>query len=749
MKRVQARRCSRLLTALMLLAAGAAVVYGALHFLPQPAYAPNAAGKTLVINEVVADNLLGLRDTQGNTPDWIELYNYGNSSVVLDGCGLSDDMDDPFRYTFPAGTSIDGGAYLIVFASADGVQTEQTLNAPFGLRAEETLLLTDAEGRLIDKVRLPKKTEPGTAVGRSKKDCATFAVLMTPTPGAFNHSAIYAPLTQLSADVAPPKFSASGGFFAAPFSLELASDDPEAVIYYTLDGSEPDQNSMVYTSPLQITDRSDEKNLYAGLETSALYYSSFIKVNDDPVYKGTVVRAKCCKDNTLSEETATNTYFIAPQYSLPVVSVVTDPASLFDEDRGIYVPGTKMKLWKKYNPETPTARAPTHMHYNDETVQAHAEFFETDGTCLFSDNVGLYISGNSASFQSCKNLGLVSAKKYGSHSAAFHADLFGGSCTNLQDERITLFHTIRLRTSGGGSEYDGTMLKDAYLQQLVAPVYPFTLAYRPCIVFIDGEYWGIHNLREKFEDQYFRQHFGVSADSVTFFKHVDDPEAAEFNQFVDKTASMDLSVKKNYDYIAQHVDIENMVSYFAIECYLNNRDFFGKNVGLWRADDPGQPYGDNRWRFILFDLDAAFLDEQGELLEEIINEMDNSTKYSYIRLFRKLLENDEFRQSLIRTIDEYGQTVFAPQTAFGQLDDMLGVIAPEMREHCSRWQMVRGPVGKLLSFISGEQIRDLFTNWESSQDTLRGQLTARPQQMRELLVKVFGEDATAYLQTEQ
>ncbi len=746
MKRLLTKRHrTRLLTAAFLLLAAAAVVYGALHFLPQPSYPANDAGKTLVINEIAAKNL-PVRNANGGLSDWVELYNYGDAPVELDGFGFSDDADEPFRYTFPHGTTIEGGAYLILYADANGTQTAKKLCAPFGLRADETLLLTDTNGRLIDKARLPATLEEGTAVGRNKNDCREFAVLTTPTPGTFNHSAIYAPLQQLSEEVAPPAFSADGGYYDAPFSLTLTADDPDAVIYYTTDGSEPTRDSETYDAPIPIRSRDGEKNRYAGIETSALYYRFSLKSNDTPVYKGTVIRAKCCKNNVLSEETATQTYFIRPHYSLPVVSVVTDPASLFDEDNGIYVPGTKMKLWKKYNPETPAFTAPPQMHYSDATVDAHAEIYDTDGACLFSGSVGLSISGNTTSYQRCKNLGMVCSKKYGSPASAFRADVFDGGCVNAQGKPITSFRTIRLRTSGGGV-YDGTMLKDAYLQTLAAPEYPFTLAYRPAVVFIDGEYWGIHNFREKYENEYFQQHFGVNRKSVTFFKNDYEEAAAPFNRFVEQAEKLDLSVRQNYDFVAQTVDLDNMIRYFAIECYLNNGDFCGKNVGLWRADDAGKPYGDNRWRFMLYDLDAAFEFSEGELLKEIVCNTDSMTEYAYIRLFRCLLKNDTFRTKLIRTICEYGQTIFAPQAASERLDKMLAVVAPEMREHCSRWQMVRGPVGRILELFGAEQAQDLYTHWETSQDTLRAQMTARPEKVRQVLTDVFGEEAEAIAQT--
>ena len=122
--------------------------------------------------------------TAGHDADWIELYNAGSEAVQLDGCFLSDDEETPGKWMFPQVT-VEAGAYLIVYADK-GESTAERLSLPFALKASgETLVFSDPNGKVLDKVTIPEST-PGVSYGRSEGNA--FAFYASPTPGRSNET---------------------------------------------------------------------------------------------------------------------------------------------------------------------------------------------------------------------------------------------------------------------------------------------------------------------------------------------------------------------------------------------------------------------------------------------------------------------------------------------------------------------------------------------------------------------------------
>ena len=306
------------------------------------ARAQGYGGKAVVINEICAHNLSGLQDGDGVCKDWIELYNPGGEPVDLSGWSLSDDKDDPARWVFPAGTVLQD--YLVLFA--DGSDRQDVAgwhHTSFALRTRgETLYLYDAAGALVDKLKYPEQDFDityGRAFG-SGEDTGTFA---TATPGAANPADFLQ--QEREAPLGTAEFSLPAGFYGDTIELTLQADDPEALIFYTTDGSDPAENGTLYTGPLRIESRAGEANEYVSLANRfADGPSEFIKnyayrYAPDPVDKATTVTVRLYKDGCWSDEAAAATYWVGVQpHTLPVVSITADAADLFGP-AGIYVPG--------------------------------------------------------------------------------------------------------------------------------------------------------------------------------------------------------------------------------------------------------------------------------------------------------------------------------------------------------------------------------------------------------------------------
>ena len=242
----------RILAVLLPLAVLGALLAAAAGRLAQAPGTDGYAGATVLINELCAKNLTGIADGDGNTADWVELINVSGQDIVLDGWGLSDDPDRPFRWTFPEGTTLSGGVnnIMLIFADGqDGYDTAGNLHAKFSLsRTGETLVLTAPDGTTVDELEYPAM-EYDLSYGRLYGSADRVGVLTDPTPGTAN-SRNFLEETVAPAAWGEVEFSAPAGFYGEDFALTLSCDDPDAIILYTLDGSVPDTDSDVYTLSL-------------------------------------------------------------------------------------------------------------------------------------------------------------------------------------------------------------------------------------------------------------------------------------------------------------------------------------------------------------------------------------------------------------------------------------------------------------------------------------------------------------------
>ena len=213
------------------------------------------AGIPLIINEFMASNNNTITDPQGHYDDWIEIYNSGTVSIDIGGMYLTDAPDEPMMWRIPVGnpalTTIPAGGYLLIWADEDG--TDYGLHANFKLNANgEEIGLFDSDGiTLIDGISFPEQTTD-ISYGRDPESNGQIRFFATPTPAAENDGAYVG-------QVDAPEFSHKRGFYGSPFYLTIATETKDAIIYYTLDGSEPYEfvgrfpKGIIYTGPVSIS----------------------------------------------------------------------------------------------------------------------------------------------------------------------------------------------------------------------------------------------------------------------------------------------------------------------------------------------------------------------------------------------------------------------------------------------------------------------------------------------------------------
>ncbi len=629
----------------------------------------------LKINEVCSTNKTSLKAANGTSPDWIELYNAGDTALDLSGVGVSDGSKNRYKFKFPDGTQLAADAYIIILCDdTDAVSPEY--HAAFKISAAgETVYLTAPDGSDIDSVPLPE-LDTDVTYGRFANGSSDFA-LLNPSPGKSNDSAavVYR--------VEKPVFSAEGGFYDAAFSLTL-SDENKNTIYYTLDGSDPRTSSTAkqYSGAIGIRDNTnDPNNLSAITEISLRPYTA----PDYKVDKGMVVRAVCKDAQGNYSAVATNNYFVgksAAYYTdLKVLSVSTDSANFFDKDKGIYVIGEQYYRWKQsgsFDPNMDLGDAKNPTNYNSEGREwerpCNIQVFE-QGKLKYTEDVGVRISGNWSTAFPQKSMTFYARRDYGSNKMQY--DFFEGAAADADGAKIKEYKKVTLRN--GGNDFDHARIRDDLNQSLAAGLHMGTQAKYDYIVFLDGEFWGYYCMQEKLDENYIESHYHVDADNVTTIKAGIEYSGLEttyrdYEAFWNWAMSADMSNAANYQRVCETIDIDGFMDFVAFESYIVNWDCMlnSNNWMIWRADeaDAASPYADGKWRFLLYDTDySAGYDGVSGLSRNYFKHMDQSGKLNSIgSLFFKLLNNAQFKKAFYDRYVEIMETNFEASAVNAKID---------------------------------------------------------------------------------
>ncbi|MBN1398734.1 MAG: CotH kinase family protein [Bacteroidetes bacterium] len=611
--------------------------------------------QNIVINEVMASNQKTILDEDDDASDWIELYNNGVSSIDLTGYGLSDDSLDLLKWRF-GNTTIEAGGYLLVYAS-DKDRQGVAPHTNFKISASgETILISDSNGVLIDKVDMPASTTD-ISYGRTSDGSLPW-IFQRPTPGSQNTG------QKLDGIADPVSFSSPGGFYSSQVSLTLSAGNCR--IFCTLDGSIPDTTDTEFTAPIVIT-------------------------------KTTVVKAVSMKENYLPSQVLTNTYFINESTDLPVVSLSADPFDLFDPTYGMYEKGPG------YTEPDPHYGA---NYWMDWERAAHVEFFEDDKTPGFSEDCGICIYGAWSRAHPQKSFAVKFKEAYGHSKIEYKL---------FPDFNLTTFKAFILRNSGNDFYY--THIRDAMMQTLVQDLDVDYLEYRPATAFINGEYWGIYNIREKINEHYVANRHGVDPDNIDMLEgnmEVIHGDTQHYQQLIDYISTNDMSTSAAYDYVNSMVDLDECILYFAAQAYYDNRDWPSNNTKYWRERS-----ATGKWRWILFDLDFGFSLYSHGPWEDHIAFMFATNGPSYPNppwatlLQRKLVENPVIRNKFINQISDLLNTNFKTARVVDTINRLADHIASELPKHRTRWSIGGEDLTKMITFAQQRPayLRDHVRNY--------------------------------------
>lgn len=579
-------------------------------------------GKDLVISEAISRNT-GSAPLNGQYYDWIELHNPTNSAISLSGYTLSDDPAEPKKFSLPDRT-IPAGGYLLVYAGGGTVaENSSAVQANFKLNGNSVAaLLYTPDGRLADGIGL---ADTPVNISRGRLDGhAGFFYFSSPTPNAANQNGAR------GVSALPAAGTTAPGVYDDVAAVKVSLEG-SGTIYYTTDGSNPTAASKRYTGPLTLL-------------------------------KTTVIRAIAVEDGAVSSDILTVSYIINEHHSVDVVSLVSDPDNLFSDERGIYATGPNASS------EYPYLGA---NFWKDWERDAHVELF-SGGSTVFTEGCGVKIFGQLSRTYEKKSLKLVFRDCYGA--SDLEAKVF-------DSRSYETFGSLILRTSG--QDRLRTIMKDVLTTSLVDDEKLLDVqAYRPVIVYINGEYWGMHYIREKINEQYLSTRYGVSEDSIDLLQgngYVNAGSNTDYLSLIQYVQSHDLRQADAYAYVAERVDLQNYADYIIAEIYCGNDDT--GNIRYFRSSE-----GDNKWRWILFDTDLGFQNNSGNGIWHVINPVGTGSENAFsTALISNLLKNDEFRTLFLKRWEYHMKNTFSTERVIARIDQLHTLWQDEAARNFQKW----------------------------------------------------------------
>ena len=493
----------------------------------------------LKINELMQSNIDCLMDDLNDFPDsWVELYNSGTTPVSLGKYKLGLTTDAASAWQLPT-MKIEPGAFVVVYCDKVGSKLHTDFRLDSGKGGSVYLFFN---GEVDDqREKIEKQPAPNIALGYQTETDDTWGYQQQPTPGAANCGTLCPKKNVLS----PPVFSEQGRVLTSGSTIQLqlspADGSPKStMVHYTLDGSEPTENSPAYTSPIVIN-------------------------------KTTTVRAKAFCHSFLSPRSTTQSYiFLGRDMTLPVISLVTDQRYWDDANIGILSNNGNGKR-------------------NDWRRPVNVEYFETAGSKSELNQLGeVRVHGGASRDAKLKSLAIYANKRFGEK--RFSYEFFPD-----QRSGVTDFKSLVLRNAG--NDFDYLYMRDAIIQRTMAQHADLDWqAWRPAIVFKNGVYKGMLNIRERSNEDNVYTHYNGLED-IDMIENWEELKAGDWEHWNRFKAFYQEQGHTLAEY-EQWLDCTEFMNLMLLNLYFSNRDFPGNNIVAWRPRTE-----DGRWRFIAKDTD--------------------------------------------------------------------------------------------------------------------------------------------------
>jgi hypothetical protein len=578
-------------------------------------------------NEACSDNNSVIADEEGDYEDWLELYNPEATAIALQGYHLTDDREDPDKWTFPV-LSIPAQGFLLIFASDKNFMGAQA-HTNFKLSKEgETVWIFNPQLEIVDSLKIPALPED-QSFGLQPDGSTNLNFFYTPSPGFSNND------SESYSYSKRPEFINQDYFFAMPANVSCSCDEPDAIIHYTTNGSIPDENAFTYSSPIV-------------LDTT------------------TTLRIICTTPGKLPSPPVTRTFFIDTNHTLPVVAITTDPENLWSEDHGIFIMGPDADtIWPYFGAN----------FWKDIEVPLYFEYFKNEMLAVEYPLGTRIHGGKGARTRPMKPLRLLANAEFGT--ALMDYPFF-------DNKPNTKFRRLVLRNASG--DFNVCHMRDPMLARFLIDegLNLEGIAAQPVVVYVNGIYWGVMYLREKIDEHYLRYNDFVDPDNVDILEEdtlVVEGNFELFDQHEAFVLENDLGDPDAFTQAASYFNLENLSDYFIAQTFVNNTDWPNNNLKYWRERQP-----DARWKYLIFDMDVA-LAFQGftkASADSFGTRMAKETN-RHVNIIKAFFQNESFRHYFINRYADLINTSFTSTHLSAEITRTRDEIDSEMRIHVPMW----------------------------------------------------------------
>ncbi|MBX3042087.1 MAG: lamin tail domain-containing protein [Candidatus Kapabacteria bacterium] len=423
-----------------------------------------------------------------------------------------------------------------------------------------------------------------------------------------------------------PQFSQEAGMYESPISVSIKLDNSAEVCFYTLDGSEPN-------------------------ETSTKYQGGTIFINNT-----TVLKAIAYRNNYIPSQIETATYLINENTAgMPVVSISSNPEYFFDEEIGLF--------------ERP--------HSNFEYPLTF-EFFEFNDKRDFVNRTAIKTHGHGAALDEQTSLRFNAKSKYGLSDLEY--PFFGESGLKVYDK-------ILIRNSG--QDRFGAFIRDAFVSVLGEKIdFVKGTAYRPVMVYLNGEFWGMYNLRERFDTELIEGRHKVEVPSISMMEPVYRLMAGSSRTYRDMLITMrEIDADSVISYLDNIIDIDNLIDYSAVSFWANNTDWPQHNFKFWRSSQL-----DNKWRWILMDFDLSLNFDFTNIFRvdhfkySMEKAQEDPELYHFPSILLNSFKSKEFRDKYLNRNCDLLNTTLSAEPLQNLLDSLITNIRPTVPIQINRWE---------------------------------------------------------------
>ena len=567
--------------------------------------------------------------TDGHAYDWVELHNTTSRTVGIGGWYLSDSTKKPFKWSFPDGAKIKANGYVLVYCTGEEHEPgrDGVYYAGFKLSASGDDVVLTPDALSEPMDQVSFPAQYGNISWGVPQGGGGPGFFEEATPGKKNGKTVCASRAEA------PVITAAPGFYDKAVTVTAACADG-LTLRFTTDGSTPTEKSKAFPE--------------SGVT----------------VRKTASVRVRVFGDGLIPSETVTGTYLIGEELPVAVVCLATDEKYLFSKKSGALVKGTGSI--PNYDKEL---EYPVSIEYFDET-----------GTRLISQMGTFTASGHSARINAQKSIALYARKAWGPERFAF---------SPFPNRPHTEYKSLLLRSTNS----------DAYSERLRDVVFSSTaesigLAYqdaRPIVVFINGEYWGHYNLREKINKYFVAQWEGISLDDEDTVDGIDILARTGSDRFVqngsnadwlalcDFCKTEDLNDPEKLAWVTDRLDVDSLFTHASWEIISGNTDI--TNVRMYRV--PG-----GKWKYLLFDVEASFgsgSDTDVTPLDNYIKGLDRPIQAFRHEPLNALLQVPEMKDRFLRRFAEVLDTCFLWPYVESKFEPWEAVLEQLLPRHIKRW----------------------------------------------------------------